>query len=351
MCKSEKGEIDTGITLDLIITHYKEPFSVGKPLFDMIGLQRNINFEDVSVILVNDGEENKLSDELFKDYPYRVENMAIPHGGVSRARNAGLQASKADWVIFCDFDDQICNTLGLQLVYSAISEDNKDMYWTKFLEEVPVDGAVKLQPHQRDVVFIHGKIFRRQWLLDNNIRFHNGLTLHEDVFFNQLAQAIATEERIGAIETGWYLWCSNPNSVGRSYGETFLFDTYDHLLKQRNEMAKEFRKRDMETQVKIVVSKTIIDGYYDFQTTFWRDKKHEKQFKENERWFCTFLKRYGVDYSKCDSKAVALLGNNSRDYHFKNGAFLMECETLGGWLKHLMNDVKPFDISVLDVEE
>lgn len=340
-----------GTTLDLIITHYKSPFSLGKPFFDMVGLQRNIDFNDISVIVVNDGEDSRLPDELFQGYPYRVTNLTIPHGGVSRARNAGLQASKADWVVICDFDDQICSTLGLQLVFSAITEDNKDMYWTKFLEEVPVDGAMKLQPHLRDVVFIHGKVFRRQWLVDNHIRFHNGLTLHEDVFFNQLAQSIVTEDRIGGIETGWYLWCCNPESVGRSYGDDFMIRTYDHLMIQRNEMAKEFRRRGMDVQVKIVVGKTIVDAYYDFQTYFWHDKNHVEMLKKAERWFCTFLKRYGKDYMKCDTRAISKLAEGSRDYHYKQGCFLMESETIGGWLKHIMNDVEPLPLSSLDVDE
>jgi glycosyltransferase involved in cell wall biosynthesis len=90
------------MTLDLIITHYKSPFSLGKPFFDMVAMQRNINFDDVGVILVNDGEESRLPDELFKDYPYKVTNITVPHGGVSKARNTGIQASKADWVIICD---------------------------------------------------------------------------------------------------------------------------------------------------------------------------------------------------------------------------------------------------------
>ena len=210
---------------------------------------------------------------------------------------------------------------------------------------------MKLQPHMRDIVFIHGKIYRRQWLIDNNIRFHNGLTLHEDVFFNQLAQAVADEDRIGKIETGWYLWCYNPASVGRSYGSTFLFETYDHLMKQRNEMIKEFKRRGMDAQAKIAISKTVVDAYYDFQTYFWRSKAYKDMFQRAEQWFCTFLKRYGVDYTKCDTRAISKLAEGSRDYHYKNGCFLMECQTIGDWLKHIMNDVEPLDTRVLDVEE
>ena len=309
-----------------------------------------MDFNDVGVILVNDGEDSALPDDLFKDYPYKVTQVTIPHGGVSRARNAGLDASKADWVMICDFDDQFCSTLALELIFCAINEDDKDMYWPHFLEEVPQGAAMKIVPHERDIIFIHGKFFRRQWLVDNGIRFHDGLTLHEDVYFNQLAQAVASEDRIGEIKTGFYLWCSNPNSVGRSYGEKFLFKTYDHLMKQRNEVAKEFKRRDMETQVKLVVSKTIVDAFYDFQTYFWKHKENEETYKEMERWFCTFLKRYGNVYAKCDTRAIAKLANQSRDYHFNCGCFLMETETIGNWLSHLMNEVEPYDISVLDVD-
>lgn len=322
---------------------------MGKPFFDMVGLQRNIDFNDVGVILINDGEESRLPDELFKDYPYKVTNITIPHGGVSRARNAGLDASKADWVCVCDFDDQICSTMGLQLVFSAIYEDDKDMYWTRFLEEVPTDDGMRLVPHPRDFIFIHGRLYRRQWLVDNNIRFHDGLTYHEDCYFNQIAQTVCGEDRLGKIETGWYLWCYNENSVCRSK-DNFLFRTYDHLMKQRNEVIREFQRRGLDTQAKIAVAKTVIDAYYDFQTYTWRIKEHAELYKEMERWFCTFLKKYGVLYSKCDTVAISKLAAGSREYHFKQGSLIMEVITIGDWLKHIMNDVKPYDIKVLDVE-
>ena len=316
----------------------------------MIALQRNIDFNDVGVMLINDGEESRLPDEFFKDYPYRVDNITIPHGGVSRARNAGIDASKADWVMICDFDDQFCNTLGLQLLFSAIEEDDKDMYWSHFLEEVATpDGAIKLLPHNRDVIFNHGKMFRRQWLVDNNLRFCDGLTLHEDVFFNSITQAVCPEERIGEIKTGFYLWCNNPQSVGRSYEGRFLIETYDHLMKQRNEIIKEYQKRGLKAQVKIAVCKTVVDAYYDFQTLFWLDKSNADLVKKNERWFCTFLKRYGRIYAESDVRGISKLAEGSRDFHYKQGCFLMEGETIGRWLTHIMNDVKPFDQSVLDV--
>lgn len=316
----------------------------------MLALQRNIDFNQVGVILVNDGEESALPDELFNGYPYKVTNVVIPHGGVSVARNTGLDMSEADWVMVCDFDDQICSTLGLQLLFSAIQEDNKDMYWSHFLEEVDMgDGSIKLLPHGRDTIFVHGKMFRRSWLVENGIRFCDGLTLHEDVFFNTVAQAVAKEDRIGEIKTGFYLWCHNPDSVGRSYGNRFLLDTYDHLMKQRNALAMEFTRRDIEESLKLTVCKTVIDAYYDFQMTAWLTKGNEKVYRKNEQWFCTFLKRWGRVYAETDPKYIAKIAEGSRDYHIRQQTFLMECQTLGRWLKHIMNDVQSLDPKVLDV--
>ena len=41
--------------LDIIVPHYKEPWEVGRPLFEMLALQRGVSFSDFRVILVNDG--------------------------------------------------------------------------------------------------------------------------------------------------------------------------------------------------------------------------------------------------------------------------------------------------------
>ena len=105
----------------------------------------------------------------------------------------------------------------------------------------------------------------------------------------------------------------------------------------------------MKPQVKIAVCKTVVDAFYDFQTAYWHGREQKKQFEKNERWFCTFLKRYGKEYAESDVRAIAKLAEGSRDFHFKTGAFLMETNTIGNWLKHIMNDVKPYDLSVLDV--
>ena len=74
-------------TLDIIVPHYKEPWSVCKYLFDTIACQRGILFDNLKVIVVNDGEDGALDIEHFHSYPFLVINYIKEHAGVSAARN------------------------------------------------------------------------------------------------------------------------------------------------------------------------------------------------------------------------------------------------------------------------
>lgn len=330
-------------TLDLIITHYKEPLEVGKQMFDMLAMQRMVNFDDVGVILVNDGEENELPKECFDGYPYEVCQMNIPHGGVSKARNAGLDASNADWVMFCDFDDCFQSIFGLHLIFCAMAEDKYDTLWSAFTEETMTkDGKLTLVPHGRDFVFVHGKAHRRQWLIENNLRFHEKLTIHEDGFFNILVQAIAKEDRIASIQTPIYLWKWNGNSVvRRDNAEDYVMDTYDHLIRQKIAVTEEFIKRGMAKEALTTVAKTVIDVYYDCQKSTWRVARNREKIKKVENWFAAYLKRYAEYYMKVDPKMVAGLAKSCRDFTLNSGVFFMEAETLTQFLERIMKDAKP----------
>lgn len=340
-----------GKTLDLIITHYTEPWKVGKQMFDMLAMQREVNFDDVGVILVNDGEDHELPSELFDGYPYDVCQISIPKGGVSKARNAGLDHSTADWVMFCDFDDSFSSIFGLYLIFCAMNEDKYDTLWSCFTEETKDnEGKIHLVAHERDWVFIHGKAHRRQWLIDNGIRFNDKLTVHEDAFFTILTQVIAKPERIGSIRTPFYLWKWNDRSVvRRDNAEDYILLTYDHLIRQRIALTEEFLRREMIEDAMLAIIKTVVDTYYDCQQYTWRSPKNKELLRKAENWFAAYLKRYANYYVKADVKKVSAMSKTSRENALKKGTFLMEAQTFGDWLEHIMNDAKPIPVEKQNV--
>ena len=320
-------------------------------MFDMLALQRNIRFDDLGVILVNDGEENELPAECFDGYPFEIHQMSIPKGGVSKARNAGLDASTADWVMFCDFDDSFSSLFGLHLVFAAIQEDSCDTLWSAFTEEtLGDDGVMHLVAHERDFVFVHGKAHRRQFLIDNNLRFHPKLTIHEDAFFNVLVQMLAGENRIAAIKTPIYVWKWNGNSVVRKdKSDDYVFDTFDHLMRQKIAITEELINRGRAEDALNSVIKTVVEAYYDCQNPNWRLPKNKERLHKAENWFAAYLKRYASIYMKVDARAVALMANMIRAEKFKKGEFLMEFETIKDWLSHIMETAKPIPREWQDV--
>ena len=345
-----KGVIDTGNhILDLVVTHYKSPWSLGKPWFDCLALQRNIDFKDIGVILINDGEESRLPDDLFKDYPFEVRNITIPHAGVSGARNAGIDASDADWVAICDFDDTFLSLNAVHILLTAAADKSKVMYWSPFMEEIPKGEGMIYHTHGENYIFNHGKIYRLSWLRENNIRFCDKLTVHEDVFFNTLAQGVAKNEEIGQIKGSIYLWCWNPGSVSRIHDD-WIIKSYNHQIRQRIMLCKEFEDRGLKDCLELTVVKTFIDGYYDFQQESWRAKNLSKDFRIAEQWFCSFMKTYWDVYRQIDPKKIAGMAKIARSYRVEQNMLMMESQTLRDFLLHMNNDVKPITPDQWDLD-
>lgn len=105
--------------LDIIVTHYDEPWETGAKFFQMLDIQRKVDFQQIRVILVNDGEEHSLPSEYFEGRPYRVTQISIPHAGISAARNAGIEKATAEWICFCDFDDMFADVYSLWSVLNV----------------------------------------------------------------------------------------------------------------------------------------------------------------------------------------------------------------------------------------
>ena len=334
------------MTLDIIVTHCMEPAEVGRQLFLSIAMQELIDFDDINVLIINDGEGHELPESCFTGLPYVVQQASIPKGGVSKARNAGLDASTADWIMFCDFDDCFSSVFALYMIFCAMHEDKYDTLRSVFTEEVRKDdGQMVLVSHDKDYVFIHGKAHRRQFLVENNIRFHEKLTIHEDVFFNMLAQRVAKPERIADIKTPIYCWRWNPNSIVRKdRASDYILLTYDHLIRQRIALTEEFLKRKMNDMATITIMKTVVDAYYDSQQFEWMKPENKELVRKAENWFAAYLKRYAGIYCKIDAKQIAGMVKSSRENSLNKGTFLIETITLNDWLKHIMDTAKPIPV-------
>jgi len=143
--------------------------------------------DEIGVIICNDGSDTFLTDSFLQSYPFQIEYYKEPHRGVSGIRNACLDHATADYVMFCDADDMFCNVCGLWIIFREINI-GFDSLVSVFMEEtrMPDTKEVVYTNHQMDSTFVHGKVHRRQYLVEKDIRWNNNLTIHEDSYFNIL---------------------------------------------------------------------------------------------------------------------------------------------------------------------
>lgn len=68
----------------------------------------NQTYQNLEIILINDGSIDE-SEEIAKEYlsDSRVQLISTPNGGLSKARNIGLDHAKGEYVYFMDSDDYI----------------------------------------------------------------------------------------------------------------------------------------------------------------------------------------------------------------------------------------------------
>ena len=249
--------------LDIIITHYREPWEVCRKLFQTLDLQRRIRWEEIRVTVINDGG-HMLPEEKLDELCFPVRQVNIPHGGISRARNTGIDIGTEPWIMFCDCDDAFYNIYALEDVMNVlhapkIAEDY-DMLWTKVWEESE-NGLVFLIPNYRVFVFCHGKVYNRAFLEREKLRFEESLTFNEDSCFNAVLFTRTTNRRIGEIKScaPVYTWIRRANSVTTGEGAQ---DTGTYCNFRRNMIVTEENRLHRPEQYPSMVARTAVDAFY-----------------------------------------------------------------------------------------
>ena len=110
--------------ISIIIPAYNVEKYIGDMLQD-VSKQTLKNFE---AIIVNDGSTDNtqsiIDDYCSKDTRFKL--LIKENGGVSSARNAGLDVAKGKYIVFWDPDDSIPER-SLEYLYESIERENADM--------------------------------------------------------------------------------------------------------------------------------------------------------------------------------------------------------------------------------
>ena len=325
--------------LQILVPQYNETDEDIKPLLDSIAIQQSVDLKkDVGVIIVNDGSDIFLSNKLLKSYPFKIEYYKEEHRGVSATRNSCLDHAKAEYVMFCDADDMFFNATGLYIVFREIDQlGGFDALISAFIEESrnPMDKKeVIYTTHEVDSTFVHGKFYKRSYLLNNNIRFNPKLTIHEDSYFNCLAQKMTTEAKY--CPTPFYLWKWRDNSVCR-HDPKYILKTYNNMLDSNTALVQEFIKRRRYTDAQFYITMMIYDAYFTMNKDEWINQENIEYRKNTERRFKEYYLMFKEYYETIDKQVKAQIIMGVKNRMFQEG-LLMETITFDNWIDHVMKE-------------
>ena len=186
-------------------------------------------FTDFELILVDDGSKDK-SGEICEEYAGKDGRVRVIHkenGGLSDARNAGLEQAAGKYFMFVDSDDYIAPTM-IERLYNSIQSESADIAACNFCyvfdkkEKKDFSTAMEAEVLQGSEIFYYRKNDRSYgfWTVAwnklyksetfRNVRFRFG-KYHEDEFWaNDIYQL---EIRVATIPECLYYYRQRDNSI------------------------------------------------------------------------------------------------------------------------------------------
>ena len=153
------------------------------------------------LILVDDGSSDGTAEKICRYAKNRNNITAIPcaHGGVSVARNTGINAARGEYIAFLDCDD--CLKEGYFKQCRRLLESGADLYIAGFERVEPEETIPMLLTDKtyetvsdfadeyiriRSLLIYSAcnKFYKNSIIKDHNVRFEEGLSFGEDRLFN-----------------------------------------------------------------------------------------------------------------------------------------------------------------------
>ena len=229
------------ILLSIIIPIYKTE----EYLEECVNSILYYNTQEIEIILVDDGSPDKcpqLCEELaLKDS--RIKVVHKENGGLSSARNAGMQVATGKYVTFVDSDDIVFSS-SIQTVVEWTKQALADICFLKavkwYQDGTKIDLGenidrfqLKLQSREHAINHLTsrakfpgsawGKLFRREFLIANRLHFPYDRRYSEDLGF--VRDCILCAHTFDALDVLFYQYRQNrPGSITSNFTNKNFYD-------------------------------------------------------------------------------------------------------------------------------
>lgn len=232
-------------------------------------------YRDLEIILVNDGSPDHCLQiaERYAEKDDRIKVISQDNGGLSAARNTGLSAATGEYVSFIDSDDWIepdmfeelvsyihrypADIVCFRLQFDNLVLNKQTVYGRTFdCVELVGDTILKDTLLVKNIpTAVWAKIYRRDFLLHNQLWFEPGI-VNEDTLFS--IQTACCAERVGFVDHIFYHAIEREGSISRSSQERLFLDMVVALDKARDYMILKGKFSDLEFLYKARYLKSLL---------------------------------------------------------------------------------------------
>ena len=264
----------------------------------------NQTYSDFEAIVVNDGSPDNsqvVIDQYAKKYPDKIKSYIKKNGGLSDARNFGIEHASGDYLLFIDSDDYISTEL-LQKLFEALNTNEVDVlrFAAQTVFENGKTGEILLSPVLNNIsgnVAIEKLIDNKQsfepaWLYaykkdfweQNSFSYAKG-TYHED--FGLTPEIILKANSFTAIDFVGYFYVQTPTSIIRNcdYSKTVkkANDIFSHVVHLKNIAENKIETKIIRDKVFSYLANAAINQIKNLDRNDKKDYisklKHEDIFK------------------------------------------------------------------------
>lgn len=287
--------------IDIIIPAYKAHGTILRTL-SSVAEQTILN--DIEVTIVNDccpeGDYSEFV-KMFEPYMKIKEIKLDKNGGPGVARQYGIDNTKNEFFTCIDADDTFCGALALEILREGICADPSIKCCSAVFNQLG-DTLQTIVTHANDMVWMFGKIYRRDFIKQYKIRFNN-TRANEDTGFNTWVRLLCDNpmEQVRFITECVYYWHNKTDSITRINDNQYSFDQSlcgwtDNMIYAIDNVRRQ--KPFSGTSMQFTVECVINLYYYYVQTVARKPVFAEQNWEYVKKFYNKCYKRIENDISE-----------------------------------------------------
>lgn len=255
------------------------------------------NFTDWELIIVDDGSPDNTKDvaSSFANQDERIKVVSKPNGGLSDARNFGLSLATGDYIHFFDPDDYLDGEFYSHLISQA-KDNNADVviagYKLNFIDKngedhistrnCPSSFCQSLYLNQSSPIkyvgYAWNKLFKREFLLKNNLYYEVGLSRIEDAEF--MSRLIDFKPKIAFYRQCNYVYVQHPTTTLSKGFDAYIISLVKRRLDIDMKLIQFFsnytvEKKNLENHLKTYSVISTINRLYDSSECKMKVARHK----------------------------------------------------------------------------